>query len=141
MTVPSAYRGQFVADSVATASPARLLTMLYDRLVLDLVRAEQAYAAGQDQEGTAQLVHAQDILVELRCSLDVDRWSGGPGLASLYSYLLTQLIEMSASHDVDGVARVRGMVEDLRDAWRHAALLAETGPDGAPPRALAAVSP
>lgn len=33
-----AQRAQFLNDTVLSASPARLLTMLYDRLVLDLDR-------------------------------------------------------------------------------------------------------
>jgi hypothetical protein len=33
-------RNQYLADSVLSAPPARLLTMLYDRLLLDLARAE-----------------------------------------------------------------------------------------------------
>ena len=40
-------RLRYVTDSVETASPARLLVQLYDRLVLDLNRGEQAMAAGR----------------------------------------------------------------------------------------------
>ena len=39
-------RDRYVGDSIATASPARLLVMLYDRLVLDLVQADQARTGG-----------------------------------------------------------------------------------------------
>ena len=37
---------RYAAESVATASPARLLLMLFDRLVRDLVMAEQAVRDG-----------------------------------------------------------------------------------------------
>ena len=118
----AAYRGQFVSDTVATASPARLLTMLYDRLVLDLVRAEQGFRDGSRETGSNHLLHAQDIVVELRCSLDVDAWSGGPGLAALYTYLLTELIQANLAADADSVARCRSHIEPLRDAWTEAAM-------------------
>jgi flagellar protein FliS len=118
----AAYRGQFVTDAVATASPAKLLTMLYDRLVLDLVRSETAFRDGESEAGSNHLLHAQEIIIELRCSLDVDAWTGGPGLAALYGYLLTELIRANIARDADSVERCRGHVEPLRDAWTEAAL-------------------
>jgi flagellar protein FliS len=122
MSAAAAYHGQFVSDAVATASPARLLTMIYDRLVLDLVRAEQAFGDSDIESGSRHLIHAQEIVIELRCSLDVDAWSGGPGLAALYTYLLTELINANMARDVESIVRCRGHVEPLRDAWTEAAL-------------------
>ena len=40
-------RNRFLADTVATAGPQQILVMLYDRLVLDLNRAESAQRTGQ----------------------------------------------------------------------------------------------
>ena len=60
--------------------------------------------------------------MELRCSLDVDAWSGGPGLAALYTYLLTELIQANLAADADSVARCRSHIEPLRDAWTEAAM-------------------
>jgi flagellar secretion chaperone FliS len=124
-----ALRARYVNDSVTTASPARLLVMLYDRLVLDLASAEQALAEDDREAASARLHHAQEIIIELRTSLDVDAWSGGPALASLYTYLLTELIGANVSCDTDRVVAVRGLVEPLRDAWHTAAAqLAATSP-------------
>ena len=68
MTAPM-LRNRYVNDSIATASPARLLTMLYDRLVLDLQRAERLFARADSRRSHQQLLHAQDIMVELNSSL------------------------------------------------------------------------
>ncbi len=65
--------------------------MLYDRLVLDLARGRQAQLDGDREAANEQLGHAQDIVAELLSSLDVDAWEGGPGLASLYRWLLREL--------------------------------------------------
>src|SRR3954453_9318119 len=94
-------RARYMGDAVTTASPQRLLVMLYDRLALDLERAHVALAAGGRQGGAAQLQHAQEIVLELRSSLDVDAWEGGPRLAALYSWLTTELI----SANVKGESR------------------------------------
>jgi flagellar secretion chaperone FliS len=119
-TNPAA-RARYLADSIATASPARLLVMLYERLVLDLDRAEQALLAQDRATASQQLLHAQDIVLELRISLQVDAWSGGPGLASLYTFLLTELVRANVAGDAARVAACRGLVEPLADAWREAA--------------------
>ena len=114
-------RARYVSASVATASPQQLLVMLYDRLALDLERAEQALVDGDRTGAHDQLMHAQDIVLELRASLNVDVWEGGPRLAALYSWVLGELIQANLKGDVRRVRDCRKIVEPLRDAWRQAA--------------------
>lgn len=131
MTTKPVLRERYLGDTVKTASPGKLLVMLYDRLVLDLSRGEQALAAGDRQEASRQLLHAQDIVAELHSSLDTSAWSGGPGLASLYGFMLTELINANVARDAARVTAVRELVEPLRDAWREAAAAAHAAPAAA----------
>lgn len=117
----AALRARYLGDSVATASPQQLLVMLYDRLALDLERAEAALAAGDRTEAGNQLRHGQDIVFELRSSLRVDVWEGGPRLAALYTWLIKELMQANVKGDRNRVAACRQVVEPLRDAWRQAA--------------------
>lgn len=126
MTAPH-LRDRYLQDSINTAPPAKLLLMLYDRLVLDLGQGEEAIRAGQTESANEKLSHAQEIVIELRVSLDVAAWSGGPGLASLYGFLLTELIGANIGKDADRVASCRALVEPLRDAWREASASAVAG--------------
>ncbi|NHC47088.1 flagellar export chaperone FliS [Motilibacter aurantiacus] len=114
-------RNRYAQDSVGTASPARLLTMLYDRLVLDLQRAEAALAEADRSAANTALTHAQDILSELRNTLKVDAWQGGPALASLYAWWITELVGANVRGDARRIAMVRAQVEPLRAAWHAAA--------------------
>ena len=114
-------RSRYLGDSVATASPQRILVMLYDRLVLDLERAEMALDTGDRTEAAAQIQHAQDIVFELRESLRVDAWEGGPRLAALYSWMITELVQAGVKRDRNRVSACRQIAEPLRDAWRQAA--------------------
>ncbi len=114
-------RARFVGDSVATASPGTLLTMLYDRLVLDLERAEQAQSSGDRAVANVQLLHAQDIVAELLSSLDTTVWDGAAGLASLYRFLLVEMVGANVSGDAARTRSCRTLVEPLRDAWHEAA--------------------
>ncbi len=121
-------RNVYVDNAVSTASPTRLLVMLYDRLVLDVQRAVEAQRAGNHPESHNQLVHAQDIVMHLRSTLRVEVWDGGPGLASIYDWLHVQLIKANMKKDVTLTEGCLSIVTDLADTWRTAALQAATPP-------------
>ena len=121
-------RARYLGDTVTTASPQRLLVMLYDRLALDLERAETALGAGDREEAVAQLQHAQDVVFGLLESLQIDAWDGAPRLAALYNWLISELGRAVVKGDVRRVADCRKIVEPLRDAWREAAASLSSSP-------------
>jgi flagellar secretion chaperone FliS len=121
MTTAAQLRSRYAREAVTTASPVRLVTMLYDRLVRDLDDAELAISLANPQAAHAQLRHAQDIVQELSSSLDVSQWDGGPGLQRLYTWLLERLVAANVSKDATIVVECREVVEPLRDAWHEAA--------------------
>ena len=137
MTNP-ALRNRYLAETVATASPGQLLVMLYDRLVVDLTQAEEAMRAAEFPIASGRMMHAQDIVAELRSSLDVTVWEGAAGLAQLYGFLFSHMIKANVRRDPALVAECREIVEPLRDAWREAlvatrtAAMAGTAADGSP---------
>ena len=114
-------RDRYVSDNVSTASPARLVTMLYDRLGRDLLSAEAAVSEGDVPRASNLLLHAQDIVWELASALDVNVWSGGPALMALYQFLLSELVDANIKKDRAKIAACRALVEPLADAWRRAA--------------------
>ena len=117
-------RNAYVDNSVATASPERLLVMLCDRLVLDVQRGVAALEAGLTGEAHAQLVHAQEVVTHLRATLRVEGWDGGPGLASLYDWLHAQLVQANIRKDAGIAAGCLSLAQDLATTWREAALQA-----------------
>jgi len=131
MTSP-ALRTRYLSDSVATASPARLLIMLYERLVVDLSQAEAALGVGDRVTAGPRLLHAQEILVELHASLRPDLWDGAANLADLYGFLLTELVAANVEGDAHRVAVCRTLVEPLLDAWRQAAAELAAGSTASP---------
>ena len=121
-------RARYMGDTVTTASPQRLLVMLYDRLALDLERAQAAMASGDREVGSAQLQHAQEIVLELLSSLQVDVWEGGPRLAALYNWLIGEMMRANVKGDANRVRSCLQVVEPLRDAWRQAAASLASSP-------------
>ncbi len=122
-------KSRYLAEIVATASPARLIVMMYDRLLLDIVKGRDALRSGARGEADQHLRHAQDIVLELRSSLHVEKWDGAPRLASIYGWLLRELVSANVSADADRVDACRRLVEPLCEAWHGAAaqLMAEAG--------------
>ncbi|MGJ7441890.1 flagellar export chaperone FliS [Aquipuribacter sp. MA13-6] len=120
-TTTAARLNRFTDDALSTASPSQLLVKLFDRLVLDIARGEAAQRAGRHSAANEQLVHAQAIVAELMSSLDVDAWSGGARLMSVYSFLMSELVSANVQHDPERTAACGRIVEPLTDAWRQAA--------------------
>jgi len=130
MSYPSS--NDFLRESVLSATPAQLVTMLYDRLLLDLARAEAAQVSEDWPTASASLVHAQDIVAELSSSLDVTAWKGGNDLLAIYAYLTKQLIAANVAHDVELTRECSRLLGPLRWAWLAAAqnLTAVSGAGG-----------
>lgn len=119
---------RYVTDTVETMSPGRLLVRLFDRLVTDLQRGEQAITDGAVATAHEQLVHAQDILTELLATLRLDAWEGASGLAQIYGYARSELVAANVNKDAERVAAARSLIEPLRDAWRAALEATEASP-------------
>jgi flagellar protein FliS len=107
-------------DAILSATPERLVTMLYDRLLLDIERGEAAQRAGDWTAANTQLQHAQAIVAELMSSL-TDGWDGAAGLRGLYAFLTQTLIGANVGRDPDRTRSAREIVAPLREAWHAAA--------------------
>ncbi|GAA1136011.1 flagellar export chaperone FliS [Nesterenkonia lutea] len=114
-------RSQFNREAILSASPAKLLTMLYDRLLLDLGRAEAAQQQQRWQDASAELVHAQAILAELTSSLDTEVWEGGRELQALYAFATAELIAANTRRDPLKTRSIIEILEPLRATWHEAA--------------------
>ncbi|QEE60178.1 flagellar export chaperone FliS [Salinibacterium sp. dk2585] len=126
-----ARRADYAREAILNASPARLLTMLYDRLILDLQRAEIAQDIEDWESASTHLLHAQDILAELTSSLKVDEWDGAEGLLGVYTFATKALVFANIHRDVESTRVCITLLEPLRQTWHEAAAQAPTA--AAPP--------
>lgn len=104
-------------QAVATANPATLVLMMYDRVLVALTRIEQT-----DDRGVRhfELMRSQDILTELRATLDFER--GGEialNLEALYEYCVNELVQVTVTQDLGRLATVRSTVAGIREAWEQ----------------------
>ena len=102
----AAARNLYNRDSVLSASPARLLVMLYDRLLLDLARAETAQLGEDWPLASAQLLHAQEIVTELVASLRPEAGTGAPACSPCTTTCSSGMAQANVRRDVGEDARV-----------------------------------
>ncbi|WP_295827706.1 flagellar export chaperone FliS [uncultured Microbacterium sp.] len=111
---------EYLEQQVSSATPERLVTMLYDRLLVDVERARVAQSAGDWPSAGTYLTHAQAIIAELSGSLDAS-WDGSDGLRGLYTYITGRLIVANVSRDEAATEECATLIAPLRDAWHAAA--------------------
>ncbi len=111
----------YIENAVKTASPMKLIEMMYEKAIEVLKDAKDALNKNDFITTNEKIKRAQDIVTELNISLDIEK--GGEiakGLRSLYSYMYRTLIEASVKKDTQKIDEVLGYFEELLDAWRTA---------------------
>lgn len=111
---------RYEQTQVQTASPADLIVALYEGVLRCLAKARLCLVA-LDIEGThEQLVKAQDIILELMASLNLEVGSLAQNLLDIYRYLYQRLVEANARKDAVVIEEVERLVAELLPAWRAA---------------------
>ncbi len=127
----SAYR----ETSVKTASPGKLVVMLYDEAIrqlgiaLSLFSAQEKIKPVSIEKYNAAIVKTQEIITELMVSLDMD--SGGEiahNLLALYVYFNQELLDANISRNRKKITTIRDLLSELRDAWASAAATSPVRP-------------
>jgi flagellar protein FliS len=95
--------------------------MLFDRLLADLRRAEEAQLEQDWKRASPFLKHAQSIVAELAGTLDVERWDGGQNLLAIYLFSSTKLVCANVERSVEPTREVIAIIEPLRRTWHDAA--------------------
>jgi len=128
---PSRARNAYLATAVASAPPERLLTMLYDAVVNNIVVAEEALETKDYFTLNERLCRSEEIVLELQNTLKPELWSGGPALMSIYTYIYRLLVRGNVHRDAGALSEARKLLEPLQDAWHTAAdkVLAERAGD------------
>ena len=118
--INNAYQ-QYQYNSIMSASPERLMIMLFDGALkfVKLARKdiEQKNLAGANYN----LTRAQDIITELDQSLDMS-YDVSENLASVYDFIYRQLVNANIKKDVYGLDIVESMLTELKDTWSQAYL-------------------
>lgn len=100
-----------------TADGLDLVIMLYRGAIRMLGQAEEAITTGQTSDAHNWLLRVQEIINELSLTLNLDAGEIAVNLSRLYDYMNERLIEANISKDREPVLEVRGLLNELLDAW------------------------
>lgn len=109
---------RYLETAVETASPARLIVMLYDGAIRFINSAIDAIQNKQYERQNHYFQRAQKILAELISSLDFSK--GGEvaeNLFRLYTYMYNQLVEANLQDSIERAEHVVNLLSELREAW------------------------
>lgn len=110
---------QYRRTKVETLTPGKLLLMLYDGALNNIAQAREAIAARDVARAHQHITKAQDIILELMSTLNMD-YGISESLYQLYEYLHRKLVESNIKKDPEALDEVAALLNDLRQAWDEA---------------------
>lgn len=115
----NAYANVSLETGIASASPHKLIVMLYDGVLAALLKAKSNMLAKNIPAKGAAISQAITIIDNgLRVSLDLK--AGGEiaeNLDALYDYMSRRLFQANLKNDVAIIEEVHRLLSDLREAW------------------------
>ncbi|MGB4374500.1 MAG: flagellar export chaperone FliS, partial [Defluviitoga tunisiensis] len=105
---------------VKTASPTKLVELLYKNSIERLEKAVKAIEKNNLIEANHEIIRVEEIILELNVSLNIEK--GGEvakNLRLLYNYIYEQLIQANLKKDIDTLTEVKSLIKDLYETWRE----------------------
>ena len=101
-----------------TASPHRLIQLLYEAAIANAGKAQKAIEDRQLSAAHASIIKTQEIVSELLACLNEEQ--GGKlatDLKRIYLYLIDRLVQANLRKQKEPVAEVERLLRELKSAW------------------------
>jgi len=109
----------YLTQQIMTASPAKLVSMLYDKALISLKEAISAIEKGEIEARWKANARATEIISHMWSTLD--RNNGGEiagNLEGLFSFILTRLPDVDMHNDPEPAREAIGLLEPIAESWR-----------------------
>ncbi|MGC7870266.1 flagellar export chaperone FliS [Desulfosporosinus sp. SYSU MS00001] len=116
----SAYR----QTSVATASPDKLLLMLYDGAIRFLNQARISIEQHNYEAANIWLGKLQEAFMELNMSLNMNQGEVAYNLRKLYEFYQNEVLLANVEKSKERLQPVEDFLRTFRDTWAEAAKIA-----------------
>ncbi len=114
---PQAYK----ESAVLTATPERLVVMLYDGMHRFLFQAAVAMREGNVEQANNRLQRAEAIIDELNTTLDMSAGEVSHRLRALYLFCSRHLMQARIKRSPAMIDEVSKLLDTVGDAWRQIA--------------------
>jgi flagellar protein FliS len=114
-------RQAYTEAAVLTATPERLVVMLFEGALSFLARAAAALRANEPAAATRNVQRTIAIVDELNFSLDMSAGELPERLRGLYLFHKRRLVEACLARDADAIDEVAGLMGELGEAFARIA--------------------
>ena len=118
-------------NTIQTASPAELTLMLYDGAIKFCNIALGALEKNEIEKANTNIVKAEKIIVEFRCTLDF-KYPVAKDFDLVYDYIYRRLVEANIRKDAAVLEDALKYIREMRDTWKEVMRLnrvqSSTGP-------------
>lgn len=108
----------YQANSVNTASPAKLTLMLYEGAIKFCNIAKEAMDEGDIEKTNTNIQKAEKIIVELRVTLDM-KYPVAKEFDVVYDYIYRRLVEANMQKDKEILEEALRHIKTMRDTWKE----------------------
>ncbi|WP_273851604.1 flagellar export chaperone FliS [Guptibacillus spartinae] len=106
-------------NAVTTSSPQELTLMLYNGCIKFIRLSSMAMEKGNMEAKNTNIIKAQNILYELRSSLNMEM-ELSQTMDALYEYMISQLVTANIQNDASILKEVENLAEEFRNTWKQA---------------------
>lgn len=117
----AAAKTAYTASAVMTATPERLVVMLFEGALSFLARASAASRAGNAVRAGENVRRTVAIIDELNLTLDMSRGDIPERLRSIYLFCKRQLLEAASGNDAETMDTVSRLLAELHEAFAEIA--------------------
>lgn len=121
------YLKQYQKNEVETASPEKILILLYDGAIQFLNKAKIAMEQKNIPEIHNNLIGCENIILEFINTVDIE--NGGDfavRIKALYEYFYNTLVQANMKKDVTKIDEVLKHLVELRATWKQAIAMANS---------------
>jgi flagellar protein FliS len=118
LTAMNQYKTVDLRSAVASASPHKLIAMLYDGALTSLASAKGCIDRKDIENRTKQLNKANSIVLGLRDFLDLEK--GGEvaeNLDALYDYIIRGIIQANRDQSAEKIQEIINLLLELKQGW------------------------
>lgn len=117
-TATQDYKAVHLAADIDAANPHRLIQLLMQRLLTNLIQARSHMESRTTNKKGELISRSISIIDCLRTSLNFD---AGPkvseNLENLYNFMIRELLLSNMNDDLDQLGTVINLVSEIKDAW------------------------
>lgn len=116
----ASHKNDYLRNQVMSTSPNKLIEMLIEGAIKSIKKAEMAIEDKKIEAANNEIVHAQDIVDELKFSVNKDIEGDIPQqLISTYDVVEQELIQANIHKDKNHLEIALTMLNELLDAWKQ----------------------